>query len=119
MVMRQLINHPVKTKDTTNQSQQSTNQSNENPTPTQQQMIKYDTIKNSMDESIKYAKESLQLDVKDGMSWYILANCYVAKFFSPFVQQNSVLLKQAISAYNLALKDESVASFQSDLYFNK
>jgi hypothetical protein len=29
-----------------------------------------------MDESIKYAKESLQLDVKDGMSWY---------FFSFFV----------------------------------
>jgi hypothetical protein len=28
-------------------------------------------------------------------------------------------LKQAVSAYNLALKDESVAAFQSDLYFNK
>ena len=53
------------------------------------------------------------------MSWYILANCYVAKFFSPFVQQNSSLLKQAISAYNLALKNDSVASLQSDLYFNK
>jgi hypothetical protein len=29
------------------------------------------------------------------------------------------LLKQAIVAFNLALKDESVASLQSDLYFNK
>jgi len=59
------------------------------------------------------------MDVKDGISWYILANCYVAKFFSPFVQQNSSLLKQAISAYNLALKNDSVACLQSDLYFNK
>ena len=106
MVMRQLINVPVKaSKDqTSSQSQQSssqitTSQTNQSATdtivhPQQQQMIKYDNIKNLMDESIKYAKESLQLDVKDGMSWYILANCYVAKFFSPFVQQNSVLLKQ-------------------------
>ena len=52
-------------------------------------------------------------------SRYILANCYVAKFFSPFGQLNSILLKQAIVAYNFALKDESVASMQSDLYFNK
>lgn len=78
-----------------------------------------ETIRNLLEESIKYAKESLQLDAKDGMSWYILANCYVAKFFSPFGQQNSSILKQAISAYNLALKDELVASLQSDLYFNK
>lgn len=78
---------------------------------------RYEHIKNSLEESIKYAKESLQLDVKDGMSWYILANCYVSKFFSPFGQETPVLLKMAVSAYNLALKDKLV--MQSDLYFNK
>ena len=113
MVMRQLINVPV------NKEQLQNQQAASSQTQQQQQMAKYDTIKNYLEVSIKYAKESLQLDVKDGMSWYVLANCYVAKFFSPFGQQNSALLKQAISAYNLALKDESVASLQSDLYFNK
>ena len=104
MVMRQLIN---------------TLPDSENSTQQQQATAKYEHMKNTLEESIKYAKESLQLDVKDGMSWYILANCYVAKFFSPFGQHNSALLKQAISAYNLALKDKSIASLQSDLYFNK
>lgn len=98
MVMRQLINAPPQ-KD--------------------QQISKFDYVKTLLEESIRYAKESLQLDFKDGMCWYILANCYVAKFFSPFGQQNSAILKQAISAYNQALKDESVAMLQSDLYFNK
>lgn len=79
---------------------------------------KYDHIRNSLEDSIKYAKESLQLDVKDGMSWYILANCYVSKFFSPFGQQNPTLLKQAVSAYNLALKDKQV-TFAFVTYLNK
>lgn len=101
MVMRQLIDVP----------QQHDKQ--------QQTTSRYESIKNSLEESIKYAKESLQLDMKDGMSWYILANCYVSKFFSPFGQQSPQLLKQAISAYNFALKDKVVASLQTDLYFNK
>lgn len=110
MVMRQLINVP------TNKEQEKSIQEQQSQ---QQQINKMENIKNLLDESIKYAKDSLQLDMKDGMSWYILANCYVAKFFSPFGQQNSTLLKQANSAFNFALKDELVASFQSDLYFNK
>lgn len=90
MVMRQLINVPLKANrdQSTSQLPQSSqitlnNQSNQsadnqlvNPNTQQQQIMKYDNIKNLMDESIKYAKESLQLDVKDGMSWY---------FFSFFV----------------------------------
>ncbi len=92
MVTRQLIDVP----EGKQQAQQASNTS------------KYDHIKNSLEDSIKYAKESLQLDVNDGMSWYILANCYISKFFSPFGQQNPTLLKQAVSAYNLALKDKQV-----------
>jgi tetratricopeptide (TPR) repeat protein len=107
MVLRQLINVP------SNKEQLQANNNN-------QQLAKYEHVKNLLEESIKYAKDSLQLDPKDGMSWYILANCYVSKFFSPFGSQNSQLIKQAISAYNLALKDEAnEACFQSDLYFNK
>jgi tetratricopeptide (TPR) repeat protein len=110
MVLRQLINVP------SNKEQLQTNNNSTN----NQQLAKYDQVKNLLEESIKYAKDSLQLDPKDGMSWYILANCYVSKFFSPFGAQNSQLIKQAISAYNLALKDETnEACFQSDLYFNK
>ena len=74
--------------------------------------------KTLIEESVKHAKDALQLDIKDGMSWYILANSYLAQFFSPSGQQKPGLLKQAISAYNLALKDES-ANLQSDLYYNK
>lgn len=74
---------------------------------------RYEHIRRSLEESIAYAKESLQLDVKDGMSWYILANCYVSKFFSPFGMQSSTLLKQAVSAYNQALKDKQVALYGS------
>ncbi len=69
-------------------------------------------------ESLKFAKEALKLDIKDGMSWYILANSYLAQFFSPLGQQSPNILKQAMSAYNQALKDPA-ASLQSDLYFNK
>lgn len=102
MVIRQLINVP---------------QDHENKqTPTTN---KYEHIKNLIEESIKFAKDALQLDLKDGISWYILANCYVSKFFSPFGQQSPNLIKQALSAYDLALKDTEKAYFQSDLYFNK
>ena len=87
MVIRQLID--------SSQSQSSAN--------------RYEFIKNSIEESIKFAKESLQLDVKDGLSWYILANCYVSKFFSPVGEP--AVLKQAVSAYNLALKDKEVRNF--------
>jgi len=106
MVVRQLIDKPLV------------------PTDDKQQTSRYDHIKNSLEESIKFAKESLQLDVKDGMSWYILANCYVSKFFSPFGMQSASLLKQAVTAYNLALKDtkvifESKKTCKKKIFLNK
>ena len=76
------------------------------------------TPKSLIEDSVKYAKEALQLDIKDGLSWYILANSYLAQFFSPSGQQKPDLLKQAIKAYQLALKEDA-ASLQSDLYYNK
>ena len=125
MVMRQLINVPSSKEELLNQNLLQQNDPSQPSPPQQQQQhqqqqqsAKFDRIKNLLEESIRYAKDSLQLDLKDGMSWYILANCYVAKFFSPFGQQSPGLLKQAITAYNLAQKHES-ASLQSDLFFNK
>lgn len=76
------------------------------------------TPKSLIEQGVQYAKEALQIDIKDGMSWYILANSYLAQFFSPSGQQKPGLLKQAIKAYQLALKDDSV-NLQSDLYYNK
>lgn len=73
-----------------------------------------------LDQSINYAKEALKLDASDGMSWYTLANSYVAKFFSPFAGSNSAsTLKQAIQAFNLAARHEKVAMWQTDLFYNK
>jgi len=111
MVMRQLINVPL--------SKEQLQQQDQQPPKEHEPMNKNEQVKHLLEESIRLAKESLQLDVKDGMSWYILANCFVAMFFSPFSQRNENILKQAISSYNMALKDEMVASCQSDLYFNK
>ena len=43
------------------------------------------------------AREAVQLDTKDGISWSVLGNAYLAHFFS--VSQNPRTLKQAMSAY--------------------
>lgn len=73
-----------------------------------------------LEESIKYAKEAIQLDASDGMSWYTLANSYMSKFFSPFGGNDTTQsLKQAIQSFNLAIRDEKVAIYQSDIYYNK
>jgi tetratricopeptide (TPR) repeat protein len=68
MVKRQLVNVPI-------------NKEQLQSSVRSQDLSKHDYIRNLLDESVAYAKEAVQLDAKDGMSWYILANCYVAKFF--------------------------------------
>ena len=45
--------------------------------------------------------QAVQLDTKDGISWSILGNAYLAHFFS--VSQNPRTLKQAMSAYKQAV----------------
>jgi len=72
-----------------------------------------------IEESIQYAKQAVELDVKDGASWckiyfflneYLLlspffedtlANSYVCFYF--MVENHPKNLKQAFSAYNLAV----------------
>ena len=78
------------------------------------------TERNRMiEESIQYAKQAVELDVKDGASWCkkafllnhllichfgfpdTLANSYVCFYF--MVENHPKNLKQAFSAYNLAV----------------
>jgi hypothetical protein len=72
-----------------------------------------------IEESIQYAKQAVELDVKDGASWCkfiyfqliiissssfedTLANSYVCFYF--MVENHPKNLKQAFSAYNLAVR---------------
>lgn len=111
MVTRQLANR--RAQNVADVSENSNSNNKENSTNQQATVNDPNTL---IDESVTYAKEAVQLDIKDGMSWYILANSYLAQFFSG--QHKSELIKHCISAYKFALKDEQ-ASLQSDLYFNK
>ena len=69
-----------------------------------------------IEESIQYAKQAVEIDVKDGASWCMwsrlidsfefdcldtLANSYVCFYF--MVENHPKNLKQAFSAYNLAV----------------
>ncbi|XP_050297968.1 tetratricopeptide repeat protein 5-like [Anthonomus grandis grandis] len=65
---------------------------------------------------LSYAKEAVQLDPQDGLSWAILGNAHFSYFFS--VQQNPNTLKQCLGAYAQAEKD-IVAKTTSDLHYNK
>ena len=62
------------------------------------------------------AREAVQLDTKDGISWSVLGNAYSAHFFS--VSQNPRTLKQAMSAYKQAEKD-MIALNTPELHHNK
>ena len=62
------------------------------------------------------AREAVQLDTKDGISWSVLGNAYLAHFFS--VSQNPRTLKQAMSAYKQAEKD-MIALNTPELHHNK
>ena len=60
--------------------------------------------------------QAVQLDTKDGISWSILGNAYLAHFFS--VSQNPRTLKQAMTAYKQAEKD-IISLNTPELHHNK
>ncbi|CAF4693516.1 unnamed protein product, partial [Rotaria sp. Silwood1] len=75
------------------------------------------TERNRMiEESIQYAKQAVELNVQDGASWYTLANSYVCFYF--MVENHPKNLKQAFSAYNLALKDPASEN-DGDLHYSR
>lgn len=55
----------------------------------------------SIEKSIKYAKEAVSLDLKDGESWYILGNSYLSYYFSVDTSYDNIT--KVISAYNNAV----------------
>ncbi|KAG5892233.1 hypothetical protein JTB14_022298 [Gonioctena quinquepunctata] len=72
-------------------------------------------IKN-IEKGLEYAKEAVQLDPHDGLSWAILGNAHLSSFFG--IQQNPNILKKCLSAYSQAEKDV-VAKSTPDLHYNK
>ncbi|CAH1159927.1 unnamed protein product [Phaedon cochleariae] len=74
-----------------------------------------DRIKN-IEKGVNYAKEAVQLDPQDGLSWAILGNAHLSSFFG--IQQNPKILKQCLSAYSQAEKD-FIAKSTPDLHYNK
>ncbi|KAH9619594.1 hypothetical protein KSS87_022470 [Heliosperma pusillum] len=69
-----------------------------------------------VEKSIKYAKDAIALDVKDGNSWYNLGNACLTSFFVSGAWDHSKLF-QSLKAYQNAEKDEKMKS-NPDLFFN-
>nr|CAH7754099.1 unnamed protein product [Callosobruchus chinensis] len=72
-------------------------------------------VKN-IDKGLSYAKEAVQLDPQDGLSWAILGNAHLSSFFG--IQQNPEILKKCLSAYAQAEKD-LIARTTPDVHYNK
>ncbi|XP_057657747.1 tetratricopeptide repeat protein 5-like [Diorhabda carinulata] len=70
----------------------------------------------NIEKGLKYAKEAVQLDPHDGLSWTVLGNAYLSSFFG--IRQNPKILKQCLSAYAQAEKD-IIAKSTPDLHYNK
>lgn len=56
----------------------------------------------NVEKGLTYAKEAVQLDPQDGLSWGCLGNAHLSYFFQ--VKQNPKILKLAISAYFQAVR---------------
>ncbi|KAM9329852.1 tetratricopeptide repeat protein 5 [Gastrophryne carolinensis] len=72
--------------------------------------------RNIMD-SVKEAKQAVQMDPKDGTSWYILGNAYLSLFFC--TGQNPKISQQALNAYVQAERVDKTTSSNPDLYLNR
>ncbi|KAE8633854.1 hypothetical protein XENTR_v10002119 [Xenopus tropicalis] len=72
--------------------------------------------KNIMD-SVKEAKQAVQMDPGDGTSWYILGNAYLSLFFC--TGQNPKISQQALNAYVQAERVDKAASSNPDLHLNR
>lgn len=70
-----------------------------------------------IEQSVELAKKAVALDVKDGHSWYILGNAYMALFFAKMGVVAHLL--SALKAYSRAEADAKEAKNNPDLYFNR
>ncbi|XP_067391403.1 tetratricopeptide repeat protein 5-like [Emydura macquarii macquarii] len=68
-------------------------------------------------DSVRQAKLAVQMDVRDGRSWYVLGNAYLSLFFN--AGQSPGISQQALSAYGQAEKVDPTASCNPDLHLNR
>mmetsp|Transcript_10101 Transcript_10101/g.10048 ORF Transcript_10101/g.10048 Transcript_10101/m.10048 type:complete len:287 (+) Transcript_10101:290-1150(+) len=71
--------------------------------------------KNNVSGSIGLAKQALALDIKDGYSWYVLANAHLTNFF--INRPSSEELNRALKAYGQA--ENFMETPNPDLYYNR
>lgn len=57
-------------------------------------------IKN-VQEGVEYAREAVNLDITDGISWTILGNAYLSSYFT--ITQNPAILRLCMTAYKQAV----------------
>lgn len=62
---------------------------------------KSDERMKNIEKGIDYAKDAVQLDPHDGLSWAVLGNAHLSSFFG--ISQNPKILKQGLSAYSQAV----------------
>jgi hypothetical protein len=55
----------------------------------------------NIEKGVAYAKEAVQRDTYDGISWVVLGNAYLSSFFT--LAQNPQTLKLCMSAYQQAV----------------
>ncbi|KAK9504804.1 hypothetical protein O3M35_008988 [Rhynocoris fuscipes] len=67
-------------------------------------------------KGIELAKEAVDLDVEDGISWTILGNSYLSAYFG--IRQDKQFAKMALSAYKQA-EILPNAEVNNDLFYNK
>ncbi|XP_078394000.1 tetratricopeptide repeat protein 5, partial [Cetorhinus maximus] len=67
--------------------------------------------------SVEQAKLAVQMDTRDGTSWYILGNAYLSLFF--VTGQDPRICQQALSAYAQAEKVDPASRSNPDLHLNR
>jgi len=73
----------------------------------------------NIEESVNKAKEAVALDVKDGSSWYVLGNAYLAQFFQGDAEREGrgQALQKALKAYQQA--EQHGDDSNPDLHYNR
>lgn len=61
---------------------------------------KEEKVKN-IKQGLLYAKEAVDLDNKDGLSWAVLGNAHLSSFFG--IEQNPRILAECLKAYAKAV----------------
>lgn len=68
-------------------------------------------------DSVTCAKDAVQMDMNDGVSWYILGNAYLSVFF--LTEQNPQILNLALKSYGKSESANKSSKNDPDLHFNR